>query len=261
MRVIAILSQKGGVGKTTAAANLGHALALGGHRVVLADLDPRGYLAACLGIHTQGPQGIDRVLGHGEEIAAQLMDVRESLALIPAGAELADLDTCAMAGEAEQRLRHGFAHLQSATDFLILDCPPSSGQLAVGAVAAAQDVLVPVAGDYLSLTGLARQMLLLKRMHAAHDGRLREWIFFSRFTPRRRLSQEVYAKVAQHFPDRLLCSAVQEAAVLAECAGAGKTVFEYRGSSRAAREFRALADDLLNARVVGNEQETSSHVA
>ena len=261
MRVIAIASQKGGVGKTTAAVNLGHSLALDGQRVVLADLDAEGYLAACLGIHAQGHGGMGRVLAHGEAVAAQLLDVRDNLALIPAGAGLAAFDSAANVEDRLYLLRDAFVSLEETTDYLILDCPPSSGLLTMNAVMAAHDVLTPVVGDYLSLTGLARLMLLLKRLGAAHGGELREWVFFSRFTPRRRLSQEVYAKVAQHFPDRLLCSGIQEAAVLDECAAAGKTIFEYRGSCRAAREFLALADDLLNARVVGNEQETNSHVA
>ncbi len=261
MRVIAMVSQKGGVGKTTAAVNLGHALALDGQRVVLADTDPQGYLAACLGIHSQGPQGIDRVLLHDEQVAAQLLAVRDDLLLLPAGSELANVAAASVADDGASLLRDALVDLEGDTDILILDCATASGPLTVSAVTAANDVLIPVVGDYLSLTGLARLMLMLKRLRSAHRGELNEWVFFNRFTPRRRLSQEVYAKVAGHFPGRLLCGAIQEAAVLAECAGAGKTIFEYRGHSRAAREFRALADDLLNARVVGNEQKKTSHVA
>ena len=261
MRLIAVVSQKGGVGKTTAAVSLGHKLAIDGQRVVLADLDPQGYLGACLGVYAQGPQGMDRVLLQGEEAATQTLEVRDNLALISAGSGLANFQGTAADSGRLRRLRESLASLDATTDTLILDCAAASGQLTMAAVAAADDVLVPVVGDYLSLTGLARLMLLLKRLRAAQQGEFREWVFFNRFTPRRRLSQEVYAKVMQHFPDRLLCGAIQEAAVLAECAGAGKTIFEYRGSSRAAREFSALADDLLNARVVGNEQETTSHVA
>jgi cellulose biosynthesis protein BcsQ len=199
MRVIAMIGHKGGVGTTTAAVNLGHALALDGQRVVLADMDPQARLSACLGIYDQASQGVDRI-----------------------------------------RL-------------------PSN--LTMSAVMAAHDVLIPVVGDYLSLTGFARLMFMLRRLQTRHGGGLKAWVFFNRFTPRRRLSQEVYATVVRHFPDRLLGSAIREAAVLAECAGAGKTLFEYRGSSRVAREFRLLADDLLNARVVENGQEETSHVA
>lgn len=260
-RVIAILNQKGGVGKTTTTVNLGDALARRGLRVVVVDLDPQGHLSACLGEHDTDGKGIDRVLLHAEPADQQLIDSRSSLALIPAGDELAAFEYRRSGIEHAGVLRDALRELVQPTDIVLLDCAPSSGMLAVNAVSAADDVLMPIAGDYLSLTGLARLMLTLRRLRRLRSAAMRKWIFLSRFTPRRRLSQEVYAKVKQHFSSNLLCTAVQEAAALAECAGAGKTIFEYRGKSRSAREFTALADDLLNARVVGDEQEKTSDVA
>ena len=108
---------------------------------------------------------------------------------------------------------------------------------------------------------LTPRALKLKRLQALRETSLRSWIFFNRFVPRRRLAQEVYDKVARHFPHNLLETTINEAAVLAECAGAGKTIFEYSAKSRSAYAFRALTDDLRNGRVVGNEKETTSHVA
>ena len=85
-------------------------------------------------------------------------------------------------------------------------------------------------------------------------------VFMSRYVPRRRLSREVLDKVMHYFPQHLMPTSIREAAVLAECAGAGRTIFEYRGKSKSADEFRTLADDFLHARVISDEQQ-ASHVA
>lgn len=261
MRVVAVVNQKGGVGKTTTTINLGHTLARRGHRVALVDMDPQGHLAACMAHHDTGSLGMDRVLLHDSDIAAQAIASRERLSLIPAGESLDKFERLQGGLERARVLSAVLETVRDGFDWVLLDCAPSSGMLAVNAVCAADDALMPIAGDYLSLTGLARLMLTLKRLRPMCDHGLREWVFFSRFTPRRRLSREVYAKVAQHFPHQLLCGSIREAAALAECAAAGKTIFEYRGNSRAAREFAALGDDLLAARVVSNEQEANSDVA
>ena len=144
---------------------------------------------------------------------------------------------------------------------MLIDCPPSSGILIVNAMAAADDILVPAAGDYLSLTGLARLMLTVRRMRPLMKDSVRKWIFMSRFVARRRLSREVYSKIAGHFPNNLLTASISEAAALAECAGAGRSIFEYRENSKSAREFDALAEALINQRVVAHEQPQASHVA
>ena len=261
MRVVAVVNQKGGVGKTTTAVTVGHALALESGPTLLVDLDPQGHLQHCLGRHDRNQSGMDRVLLDGDPIADKVREVRVDLGLVPAGPDLADFEAAQGGAERGYKLRHALASVADTYEFVVLDCGPASGMLAANAIAAASDVLVPVAGDYLSLTGLARLLLTLRRMQSMHLGEFDEWVFFNRFTPRRRLSREVYETVAEHFSDRLLGTSITEAAVLAECAGAGKSIFEYRKSSRAAREFRALSDDLLNKWMMGNEQEKASNVA
>ncbi len=93
---------------------------------------------------------------------------------------------------------------------MIFDCPPSSSLIAVNAIIAADGALIPVAGDYLSLTGLARLMLTLKRLEPLRRRTSRKWIFLSRFIARRRLAQEVRGKLLQHFPECLLASVISE---------------------------------------------------
>jgi len=261
MRTIAVINQKGGVGKTTTAVNLGHALALKGKRVMLADLDPQGHLSACLGLFRAPEQGLDSVLLDGEVLSERAVATRELLQLVPAGKRLQEFETVSGGVERSRILERCLNNAPPDVDYVIFDCPPSAGLLVVNAAVAADDLLIPVAGDYLSLTGLARLMGTIKKLEGLRSKPMQKWIFLSRFIRQRRLSREVQRKIQQHFPHHLLQTSVREAAVLAECAGAGRTVFEYRAKSKSAQEFRTLAEDFLQGKVMLDEQQETSNVA
>lgn len=249
MRSIAVINQKGGVGKTTITANLGHALALQGQRVTVLDLDPQGHLAASLGIFRQPERGVADLMLGTAELAQVSIRSRDHLALVPAGQRLSEVDELAEGGA-------GRAHLLSRAlngaldnqDFVLIDCPPSSSLLVANAGLAVDEVLVPVTGDYLGLNGLAQLMQSLQRFQTLRSTPLRHWIELSRFYPRRRLGQEVRQRLLKYFPGRLLSTPVKEAAVLAECPGVGRTIFEYRAKSRSAEEFKQLARDVIEMR-------------
>ncbi len=246
MNVVAVLNQKGGVGKTTISANLSHALAMAGKQVTAIDLDPQGHLTASLGIFKPPKHGICDVLSGERSLDAVRIDTRESLHLIPAGTRLSEIEESG--GNIKEKMRllaNAIDHMPDDQDFIIMDCPPSSGLLAANAILAVDEVMVPVSGDYLSLNGLAHLMITLKKFDAFRDKPIRKRIVLSRFVARRRLSREVLEKLRQHFPGMILQTAIREAAVLAECPGAGRTVFEYRGSSSSAEDFRSLAQDVI----------------
>lgn len=261
MRSIAVINQKGGVGKTTTAVNLGHALALQGKRVMLVDLDPQGHLSTCLGLFRAPADGVDTVLLEDSTMTQRSVATRELLELVPAGRRLQEFESIGGGVERARVLAQSLRDAPPEVDYLLFDCPPSAGLLVVNAVVAADDALVPVAGDYLSLTGLARLMGTISKLEGLRERPLNKWVFLSRFISRRRLSREVLDKLRQHFPNNLLQTSVREAAVLAECAAAGRTVFEYRAKSKSAEEFRSLADDLLQEKVTEHEQQANSHVA
>ena len=261
VRIVAVVNQKGGVGKTTVAVNLGHALARRGLRVLLIDLDPQGHLVECLGVHPAPRHGVDEVLLAAAEPARFVVPVRERLSLLPAGERLGDF------GDGERGV-HLALSLQRALrarhldyDVAVIDSPPAAGLLAVNAMLAADELLVPVAGDYLALTGLARLLLTLKRLQSWSGQAPRKRILRSRFQPRRRLSGEVQARLEQHFGDDLLSASITEAAALAECAALGRTIFEHRCNGKAAREFERLAAELLSAEEPQREQQETTHVA
>ncbi len=247
MRSIAVINQKGGVGKTTITANLGHALALAGRRVTLVDLDPQGHLSASLGIFKPPARGIaDLMQGDAKDLDGLAIHSRERLTLIPAGKGLSEIGELREgAADRAYLLRRCLQEHLRDQDFLLLDCPPSAGLLMANAVLGADEALIPVTGDYLGLNGLAQLMLTLKKFQRFRERPLRPWIQLSRFQTRRRLAREVERKLLDHFPGRVLPHPIQEAAVLAECPGVGRSIFEYRPRSRAAAEFKALAQDLI----------------
>ncbi|PLY17041.1 MAG: chromosome partitioning protein [Sedimenticola sp.] len=251
MKSIAVINQKGGVGKTTVTANLGHALAQHGKHVTLIDLDPQGQLSASLGLFRPPKQGIDEVMLNAASIESVSVSTREGLMLVPAGANLGDVEK--QSAEGVQRallLQKGMQRSGSDKDYLLIDCPPSSGLLMANAIMAVDEVLIPVTGDYLGLNGLAHLLATLKQFERLRHRPLGRRVLLSRLVARRRLSKEVVGKLKNHFPGKIMATAVREAAVLAECPGVGRTIFEYRPGSVSAKEFTALAVDLIEGRMM-----------
>ncbi len=251
MKIVAVLNQKGGVGKTTVSTNLSHALTLAGKKVMAVDLDPQGHLSASLGLFKQPKQGVHEVLMGSADWDSVKVESREGLRLIPAGVNLREFEESP--GDFKQkmlRLSNALESVDHAPDYMIIDCPPSSGILVANAILAVDEILIPVSGDYLSLNGLAHLMITLKRFDAVRHKPLQKKIVLSRFVARRRLSREVLAKLMQYFPGIILQTSIREAAALAECPGVGRTIFEYRGSSASAEDFSNLASDFIRGNVL-----------
>ncbi len=251
MRVISIINQKGGVGKTTTTANLAHALALAGKKVTVLDIDPQGHLCSSYGINNREYVGMDEVLLEQSPIDEYLIDIRPNLRLVPAGADLLQIEQLAESGiKKGARLRDALHNQLQDQDFILIDCPPASGLLAVNALLASQEVLIPVTGDYLALEGLSFLMSTIRNFEKKLDHHLKEWIVMTRYHRRRRLPKEVLAKILDYFPDQVYATHVRETAALAECPGTGKTIFEYRASDNGAKDYRCLAEDVLHGRTL-----------
>jgi chromosome partitioning protein len=249
-RIIAVVNQKGGVGKTTTTVNLGHALALMGKKVTLLDLDPQGHLAACLGIFRQPQKGLGDVMRGQAEYQDVVIESRELLQVVPAGPALGELET--LAEGAAHKARMLSATLQNAfsdRDLVLVDCPPSASLLVINALFAAEEALIPVTGDYLGLNGLAHLMMTIKKVQGFRKRPIKFWLMLSRYLPRRRITREVEGKLLQHFPGHVLATPVREASSLAECPGIGRTIFEYKPKCSAARDVMSLAEDLLYGRI------------
>ncbi|HEC73064.1 MAG TPA: ParA family protein [Methylophaga aminisulfidivorans] len=249
VRIIAIMNQKGGVGKTTTTVNLGHALALADKRVALLDMDPQGQIATSLGFYDQ-QSGIDLVLLEGHGIDSVKLTARPNLDIVPAGQRLNEFEHIYEGGvERGHRLQKAINSSSLRTyDYVLIDCPPSSGLLGVNAMFAASELIIPVSGDYLSLQGLSRMMQVLKRSEELSGQKIKLWLVSTRMQLRRRLTTEVRNRVLKYFPGRVLHTPIRENVALAECPSFGKTIFDYRKKSAGAEDYLTLAEDLMIGR-------------
>ncbi|MCF6251293.1 MAG: ParA family protein [Methylococcaceae bacterium] len=250
-RVVAIINQKGGVGKTTTSTNLTHALAKSGKKVTVIDLDPQGHLAVSFGVINPNMSGIDEVMLGNTEIVQNLIPVRDNLQLIIAGPRLQEIEQLTEGGAKRgDLLRKALHENLDDQDFVFIDCPPSSGVLVANALFAADEILIPMASDFLALQGLSHMMGTIKRFETVLKKNYKLSLVMSRYASTRRISKDVLNTILQHFPEQVLTTVIRETALLAECPSFGKTILEYRPGSRSARDFRSLATDFLEHKVM-----------
>lgn len=246
MRVIAVMNQKGGVGKTTTTLNLAHAFALGGAHVMAIDMDPQSHLTASFGVIGAETSGMDDVLVDSQDIESKLMKVRPGVSLVPAGARLGEVETLSEGGvQRGWKLGNALRKIPDIADIVLIDCPPSAGLLGINAMFAAGEILIPVSSDYLALHGFSRMIGILEHIDTALKRKTKKWVVVTRFNERRRLANEVREKLIQYFPDQVLPTAVHETVALAESPSYGKTIFEYQAKGRGAVDYSSLADNLL----------------
>lgn len=246
MRVISVINQKGGVGKTTTTFNLAHALAMCGQRVIAVDLDPQGHLSASFGASYLDVAGSDELLIGDASLPDLLCPIAPGLQLLAAGPRLGQLEH--QPGDASTRiwrLRRGFEDCRHIADFVLADCPPSAGFLAMSALFAADEALVPVPGDYLALQAVSRLIKIIRRVDDELNRCIKKWFVLTRFHPRRRLARQVRDRLHAYFPGEVLATPIRELVALAESPAFAQSIFAYKHGSQGAADYRTLAADLL----------------
>ncbi len=259
MRSIAIINQKGGVGKTTTAVNLSAALAEQGLRVGLIDMDPQAHASLHLGIgHEQDRPTVYDLLTGEVSLPAIWQQVSENLLVAPSHIDLAaaEVELAGVVGR-ELILRDKLAEVASDFDYVLLDCPPSLGILTINALSAVDDVFLPMQPHFLALHGLSKLLQTINLVATRLNDRLRlAGVLFCLFDSGTRLAVEVSSDVAAYFENsrgkkgvwrdvHLFETKIRRNIRLAESPSFGKSIFQYAPQSAGAEDYLALTEEVL----------------
>ncbi len=258
MRSIAVINQKGGVGKTTSAVNLAAALAEAGKRVCLLDLDPQAHASLHLGVNMPTSPSMYEILCGEASIESARCWINENLALVPANLDLAaaEMELACEVGR-EVILKDRLEADNESFDFIILDCPPSLGVLTINALVAVEEVFLPLQPHFLALHGLSKLLRTIQVVSRRLNSRLKlSGVALCMYDSNTRLAAEVSRDVEEFFTGSLVNDAafmdakffqtrIRRNVRLAEAPSFGQSIFQYAPESNGAEDYLQLAHELL----------------
>ena len=242
MKRYAIMTMKGGTGKTTTAVSLAHGLSLSGRRVLLIDCDPQRSVAVTFGV--ESPKGLADLLASGD---VDILQVRDNLFFIDSGGrKLAEVELKLGAREhRERRLTDSLKHLKGC-DYVICDCSPSLNLININALAYCDEVIIPVSMDYLSRAGAEQTVGIIEEIQMINSRKPVSFRLLPTFYDSRvRLSHEVLGDLRERFGDRIFTTIIRINAAIREAPGQNKTVFEHAPLSRGAFDYYHLTEEIL----------------
>ncbi|MBQ6116548.1 MAG: ParA family protein [Oscillospiraceae bacterium] len=245
-KIIAIVNQKGGVGKTTTCVNLTAALKQAGKRVLLCDFDPQANATSGMGVDKSVSNGIYDVLINGKDVRSAVISTHygdvlpSSKALAGAGIEMIEL------ADRQFLLKKALEQISGEYDFIFIDCPPSLELLTLNALCAADSLLVPVQGEYYALEGLSDLMNTVRVVRRGmNPGLTLEGVLLTMFDGRTNLAIQVAQEVKRFFPGKVYSTVVPRNVRLSEAPSHGKPITAYDRTCRGAEAYTALAAEFL----------------
>ncbi len=250
LRTIAIVNQKGGVGKTTSAVNLAAGLALQGKKVLTVDIDAQANLSAHFGLALDdgsNPKTMYQVLRYGAKLEETIVEVEQNLWLAPSNLLLsaADLELGGVIGR-ELILRKALEPVLHRFEYVIIDCPPSLGLLSLNGLVAAGRVIVPVQSEFLALHGVRQLLDTIDQVRSAYNPMLTiGGVLLCLHDARRRLSKSVADTVREYFGELVFKTVIKTNVSLAEAPAKGVSIFRYDPRSSGAEDYRQLAEEVI----------------
>lgn len=249
LRIYTLINQKGGVGKTTTAINLGSCIAKHGKRVLIVDMDPQANATSSLGYDKNDINfGTYGVLIGTSDIKKEIIPVENfNLSLLPSSPSLsgAEIELIEFS-DREKRLSKALSEIEDQFDYVMIDCPPSLNQLTINALIAARDgVIIPVQCEYLALEGLGQLTQTIYRVKRSYPQVNVRGVVLTMFDGRTRLAMDVVREVRRYFPDKVFQSIIPRSVRLAEAPSYGQPINYYAKDSNAAKAYESLAAEIL----------------
>ncbi len=250
-RIISVVNQKGGVGKTTTAINLGAYLAEAGKFVLIVDLDPQANATSGVGIdYREIERGVyEAVLGHVRMREIVQPTSHETLRIAPATTALAGLNVELVPMERREfKLYDALLEVRNDYDYILIDCPPTLGMITLNGIVAADEILIPVQAEYYALEGLSQLLETVKLVKE----RLRPEVdvlgaVLTMYDSRTKLSDDVMQELYKYFPNNIFRSVIPRSVRLAEAPSFGRTIVHFDGSSKGAKAYERLAREVLDS--------------
>lgn len=250
--IIAFCNQKGGVGKTTCALNIAVGLTLLKKKVLVIDFDPQAHLTYSLGLDAHNLQGtIYSVMNGTTPLAGAVMEIK-GMKVLPANLNLGRLETELSALPKKEMILKNRLADTSDVQYIIIDCPPSSGLLTVNALVACHEVFIPLQMEFLALKGMSRLLTLIEdvKKKLNKDGPVYR-IIPTRYDARKRLNNAIMDKVRERFGDRVFKNVIRENIAVAEAPSFGQSIFEYAPKSHGAEDYYALCKEIARKTPAG----------
>lgn len=245
MRMIALLNQKGGVGKTTTTLNLGAGLSNLKKKVLLIDLDPQASLTHSFGTDPQEISHTIYELIKQECLFEEAVIKKNNLHLIPASISLSGFEKEYAHTDGKEYLLKKTVKTFPKYDYILIDCPPSLGFLTINALAAAQEIIIPVQTEFLALQGLSQLLDTIAVVQTHINPKLKiSGIIGTRFN-RRKMHNDVIEFLQIHFRDKTFNTIIRENIALAEAPSFGRTIYDHNPSSNGAKDYKSLCKEII----------------